>query len=132
MTRKYSECEEQIAAMDWLRLQHPQIALHTLHIGNERKSSYYMGFLMKRMGVLAGASDLLLAWPSGQYHGMFLEVKSKTGKPTELQMQFIERMNKAGYYACVCYGAEEIINTIKWYLNQNGTSSSGASKESDL
>lgn len=114
--RQHTESNEQIAAMDWLRLQHPKIAEHTLHIGNERKASYYAGYIMKRMGVLKGASDLFVAWPNGGYHGLFIEVKSKKGKPTPEQLAFIERMNAVGYHACVCYGAEEIINTITWYL----------------
>lgn len=114
---KFKESNEQIAAMDWLRLQHPEVSLHTMHIGNERKASYYAGYMMKRMGVLKGASDLFIAWPSGSYHGLFIEVKSKTGKPTPAQNEFIERMLKKGYHACVCYGADEIMNTIIWYLN---------------
>lgn len=113
---KHSESNEQIAAMDWLRAQHPDVALHTMHIGNERKATYYAGYIMKRMGVLPGASDLLVAWPSGKYHGLFIEAKSLTGKPTKLQIDFIDRMNKKGYFAIVCYGAEDMISTMKWYL----------------
>ncbi len=124
MTEKiYTESNEQIAAMDWLRAQHPKIALHTLHIGNERKSTYYAGYIMKRMGVLKGASDLFMAWPSGLFHGLFIEVKSKIGRPTTEQKAFIRRMRDVGYMAEVCYGAEEVINTMKLYL-QNGNSSS--------
>lgn len=121
---RHSESNEQIAAMDWLRAQHPQIALHTMHIGNERKASYYAGYIMKRMGVLKGASDIFMAWPSGQFHGLFIEVKSKLGKPTADQLAFIERMNLRGYHACIRYGADEVINTMRWYLDQKGTSSS--------
>lgn len=113
---RHSESNEQIAAMDWLRLQHPDIALHTLHIGNERKTSFYAGYMMKRMGVLKGASDLFVAFPIDKYHGLFIEVKSLKGKLTVEQKLFIERMNSAGYYACVCYGADEIIQIISWYL----------------
>lgn len=115
----FSESNEQIAAMDWLRLQHPDVAEHTMHIGNERKATYYAGYIMKRMGVLKGASDLFLAWPSRDFHGLFIEVKSRTGKPTPEQLKFINRMLNKGYFALVCYGADEIISTISWYLNEN-------------
>lgn len=124
VTKQHTESNEQIAAMDWLRAQHPKIALYTLHIGNERKASYYAGYIMKRMGVLKGASDLFMAYPSGGFHGLFIEVKSKTGKPTVEQKDFIDRMNSVGYMARVCYGAEEVINTMKDYLAYQGTSSS--------
>jgi hypothetical protein len=114
--RAHTESNEQIAAMDWLRLQHPNIALHTMHIGNERKTSYYAGYIKMREGVLPGASDLFMAWPNGGYHGCFIEVKSLKGKPTPKQLAFIQRMIDVGYYACVCYGADEVISTMKYYI----------------
>jgi len=117
VVKRHTESNEQIVAMDWLRAQHPQIALHTLHIGNERKASYYAGYIMKRMGVLKGASDLFMAWPKGDYHGLFIEVKSKTGKPSAEQKAFLQRMRDVGYRAEICYGADEVINTIKDYLS---------------
>jgi hypothetical protein len=122
MTR-HTESNEQIAAMDWLREQHPHIAEHTMHIGNERKASYFAGFIMKK-GVLKGASDLFMAWPLNGFHGLFIEVKSKIGKPTLEQKAFIERMRIVGYRAEICYGAEEVINTMQEYFIQKGTSES--------
>lgn len=123
---KHSESNEQIAAMDWLRLQHPWIVPYTMHIGNERKSSYYAGYIMKRMGVLPGASDLLIAYPIGLYHGAFIEIKSKVGKPSDLQLAFLDRMQRVGYYTALAYGADEVINAITDYLNsgQKGIASS--------
>lgn len=123
-TKKHTESNEQIAAMDWLRAQYPHIAEHTMHIGNERKSSYYMGYIMKRMGVLKGASDLFMAWPSGGFHGLFIEVKSLTGRPSPSQKEFLERMSLVGYKTAICYGAEEVISTMNEYIAYQGTSSS--------
>ena len=119
-SKSHTESNEQIAAMDWLRAQHPKLSLHAMHIGNERKASYYAGYIMKRMGVLKGASDLFMAWPSGGFHGLFIEVKSKKGKPTPDQLAFIERMNSVGYYATICYGADEVIRCMKWYIGLGG------------
>ncbi len=116
MVRSYKESSDQIAALDWLRLQHPEVALHTMHIGNERKTTPQMGAILKRMGVLKGVSDLFIAWPNGVYHGLFIEVKSKTGKVTPEQIAFTNRMKLKGYFACVCFGVDEIIKTITWYL----------------
>ncbi len=117
VVKRHTESNEQIAAMDWLRAQHPNIALHTLHIGNERKATYYAGYIMKRMGVLKGASDLFMAWPVGGFHGLFIEVKSKIGRPSTEQKAFLQRMKDVGYRAEICYGADEVINTMKDYLN---------------
>lgn len=117
VVKRHTESNEQIAAMDWLRAQHPKIAEHTLHIGNERKASYYAGYIMKRMGVLKGASDLFMAWPCGGFHGLFIEVKSKIGRPSAEQKAFLQRMKDVGYRAEICYGAEEVISTMKDYLS---------------
>lgn len=125
VVKRHTESNEQIAAMDWLRAQYPNIALHTLHIGNERKASYYAGYIMKRMGVLKGASDLFMAWPSGGFHGLFIEVKSKIGRPSAEQKAFLQRMKDVGYRAEICYGAEEVISTMKDYIGlHQGISSS--------
>lgn len=113
---KFAESYEQIAAMDWLRAQYPIIAEHTLHIGNERKSTPYAGYIMKRMGVLKGASDLFIAWPVEHYHGLFIELKSKIGKPTKSQLDFMQKMKRVGYRTAICYGAQEVIDTITEYL----------------
>lgn len=122
--KRHTECNEQIAAMDWLRAQHPFIALHTLHIGNERKASYFVGYIMKKMGVLKGASDLFMAWPNAGYHGLFIEVKSKIGRASPEQKAFIQRMRDVGYRAEICHGADQVINTMKDYINYQGISSS--------
>lgn len=116
--KRHTESNEQIAAMEWLRLQHPKLVAYTMHIGNERKSTYWAGYIMKQMGVLKGASDLFMAWPMLEkgYCGLFIEVKSKTGKATPEQLAFIKRMNEVGYFAKLCYGADEVISTIQEYL----------------
>jgi hypothetical protein len=118
VARGHSESDEQIVVMDWLRLQYPEAAQNTMHIGNERKSSYYMGYIMKRMGVLKGASDLFMAEPRGAYHGLFIEMKSKTGKPTVEQLAFLKRMTDKGYCARLAYGSDEAIPLIITYLSQ--------------
>jgi len=118
VAKRHTESNEQIAVIDWIRLQHPRVAECTIHIGNERKSSYYAGYIMKRMGVLSGASDLFIAWPNAEFHGLFIEMKSLTGKPSDNQLTFTKRMIEKGYYACFCYGADDAIQVITWYLSQ--------------
>jgi hypothetical protein len=103
--------------MDWLRLQYPEIALHTMHIANERKTSIQAGYFLKRMGVLPGVSDIFMAWPVCHYHGLFIEVKSSKGKPTKSQIDFLNRVSAKGYMARLCYGAQEVIDTMKMYIN---------------
>lgn len=111
-----SESQEQVALMDWLRLQYPDVALHTIYITNERKQSPRMGALFKRKGLLPGASDLFIAWPNANFHGLFIELKTKAGIVSPTQKEFLQRMNAKGYLARVARGADEGIEIIKEYL----------------
>ncbi len=108
---------EQIAYLQWLQLQYPFVYRCTFHIANERKTSPQYGRYLKMLGVKAGVSDLFIAYPSGEYHGMFIEMKSRTGKPSPIQIEFLDLMRTQGYYSIICYGADEAIAVTKQYLN---------------
>ncbi len=70
------------------------------------------------MGVIAGVSDLTIARAAGPYHGAFIEVKVGKNKTTPSQDEFLKTMRREWYFTKVCYGAEETISTIEWYLKQ--------------
>lgn len=110
------EALEQIAAMDWFRLQYPYLTHLMMHIPNERKCSKWYGSILRKMGVISGASDLFFAYPRGTYHGMFLEVKTLKGKLTPNQQRFLEDMHAQRYFATCEKGLEAIIARIKWYI----------------
>ena len=71
---------------------------------------------MKKQGVKPGVSDLFLPWNNGQHCGLFIEMKRQGGRISEKQSEFISDMNKSGYKAVVCYGAEQAINALQKYL----------------
>jgi hypothetical protein len=112
-----SEHQEQAAVIQWMKLQHPWLVNHTIYIMNEKRCSAYVGSQLNKQGRLPGASDLFIANPNFKYHGLFIEMKSLTGKPTKIQLEFLERMSKFGYFACCCCGADNAIATITAYLN---------------
>lgn len=68
------------------------------------------------MGTKAGFPDLFLCIARGGYHGLFIELKTVKGKPTALQQTWLNRLNKQGYKAVVCYGFDEAKEAIKGYL----------------
>lgn len=111
------ETIEQITVMDWLRWKHPLIVKLTMHIPNERKQNKIWGLVLAHMGVLAGASDLFMAYPRKNYHGLFLEMKTKKGRLTDNQKTFLSDMSEQGYLAEVAYGAEHAISIIEKYLS---------------
>ena len=112
------ETLEQIAVIVWIRVKHPKVFPHVIHIANERKASKLRGYILKRCGLKPGASDLFIAYPNGRSCGLFVEMKSLKGRISPSQQEFVDLMSKSGYEAKVCFGAEQAIETISVYLNE--------------
>lgn len=73
----------------------------------------------KGLGVRPGVSDLMFAFPSQGYHGLFIEMKapkpyaSPVSKP---QRAFQDRQLAVGYCVRVCRGHDEARRAIQEYL----------------
>lgn len=117
------ETLEQIAVMDWCRWQqnkYPELEL-IFHIVNEGKRSKMMGLELQKMGMKKGIPDICLPVSNGKYHGLWIELKvDKTKRLSKEQKEWLEKLNKNGYKAVRCDGAEEAIEVIKKYLNIKG------------
>lgn len=110
------ETVEQIKLFDWIRKQ-PHIEPFAIHIANERSCSIAQGKILKRMGVKAGVSDIFVAIPVGNYHGLWIELKAGKNKATELQQQFLANMTRQGYLSACVVGYEAAREVIETYLN---------------
>lgn len=86
------------------------------HIPNERKCSEVMGKLLREAGVKRGVPDLCLPVPRGDYHGLFVEMKSPTGTTSDEQDWWITELTDQGYFCEVCRGYEEAIRVLEWYM----------------
>ena len=110
----WSEAEEQELVIKWSELNP---ALKWLfHIPNGGSRHPAEAVHLKRMGVKPGVPDLFLPLPVPPYHGLWIEMKSQTGRPTALQTEWLEWLRSQGYAAYVCHGAEAAINCLKMYL----------------
>ncbi len=115
-----TEAQEQISLIKWsqqpsIRHQYPELAL-LFHIPNER-SDKIQAVILKRMGVKRGVPDLFLPVPSGEYHGLFIEMKKSGGRSSNDQLYWLEHLKSNGYAATVCHGWEPATEVLKWYLN---------------
>lgn len=118
--RQHPEEEEQEALMNWARLYHkvyPPLKM-LFHIPNGGKRNATEAARLKAQGVKAGVPDLFIAHPSGEYHGLFIEMKAGTNKPTDKQLQWIDDLRREGYAACVCYGWQSAATVIVGYLKE--------------
>ena len=87
-----------------------------MHIPNGGNVGARNGKNLKAMGVRAGTPDYFLAYPSGKYHGLWIEMKSETGRVSPEQKTAIEVLGKQGYLAVVCRSTDEARLTIEQYL----------------
>lgn len=115
-----TEAGAQEAIFSWCELQsnkYPELKL-LHHIPNGGQRNKATAIALKRQGVKAGVPDLMLPVARGGYHGLYIELKKedKTNKPTVLQKQWINELQKQGYFATVCYGFDETVNTLVEYL----------------
>lgn len=111
------EALDQIALVQWFRLQYPKIMIVASANGGSRNMLEAKN--LKRTGVTAGWPDLFIACARGKYHGMFIEMKSKKGRLTKLQRDCLEYLNDQNYYAIVCYGFADAQDCIKHYISFN-------------
>ncbi len=86
------------------------------HIPNESIGG--IGWLTRnrQMGMRPGVPDLFLPIPMGGYHGLFIEMKTATGRTSEHQKRWIKALNTMGYKAVVCRGAFEALRLLKNYM----------------
>ena len=114
-----TEDEEQIWLFSWAELnmgRFPELKLMH-HIPNGGKRSKSEASRFKAMGVKAGVSDIFLPVSRGGYHGLYIELKAKDGRPTKEQKDFIAAVEQEGYFAVVAYGGEEASKIIERYLS---------------
>lgn len=116
-----TENQHQMAAIKWaqqacIRCRWPELKL-LFHIPNERRCDPRQGKNLQRMGVRRGVPDLFLPVPRGQYHGLFIELKTETGTTTDEQNWWGEHLLNQGYFWEVCHGWESAARVLEWYLS---------------
>lgn len=119
-----SERQIQSLFMQWVQVQYPPYRQLLIHIPNEGKRSLAEGRRQKELGLMRGVSDLFFAYPvkdrtSNQwwkYHGLWLEMKKKSGRETKEQISFRERMLSQGYQAQVAHSFDEAREIFEEYI----------------
>lgn len=74
------------------------------------------GAILKAEGVRAGVPDLCLAVPSGQFHGLFIEMKTQRGRASSSQKEMLSILSAQGYDVSICHGFDDARDKILHYL----------------
>jgi hypothetical protein len=123
-----TEHAEQVALFQWARIMQNREPLLSMLVAIPNAGGYVGGFksnmlrvqAMIKEGVAKGFPDIALFCHSynNEFDVLFIELKRVHGsKPRPEQIQWHEALKKQGYKVCVCYGADEAIDVIKWYLD---------------
>ena len=113
-----TEAQEQKALFQWAgyaEQQYPELKL-LHHIPNGGKRDPITARNLKAEGVKAGVPDIFLPVARGQYHGLYIELKTQKGKLQKNQKEWLNALNEEGYATNVCYGWLEARETIEKYL----------------
>ena len=104
---KHEESQIQKSIVTAIRCLYPKSIL--LAIPNEARRNVRTGAIMKAMGMLSGASDLIFIHKGNVY---FFEVKTDKGKQTDTQKEFEKRVIEQGFKYFVIRSANEALNII--------------------
>ena len=110
-----TESQEQKQLIQWCRTD-PRLQ-YLFHIPNESVGGEGWRTRNRQMGVKPGVPDLFYPVPLNGYHGLFIELKAKTGRLSANQKRWLTALNKLGYKTAVCVGWEAAKEELEEYLN---------------
>jgi hypothetical protein len=117
--------EQAILVQDFAKL-HPRCVQHLFHIPNgglrpkkvnsNGRTYCPEGKKLLAMGAVKGASDLCLAIPIGDWHGMYLEMKWGKGTVSTDQDAFLRSRALHNYAVAVAWSAKEGLEKLQTYM----------------
>ena len=115
-----SEHDEQATVIAWASLlagRHPALdMLFAVPNGARLSKGGYGWRKLEKEGARKGVPDMLLMVPRKGYHGLAIELKHKTNKPTPEQAWWLDHLTEQGYLAVACWESAEAIEVISEYL----------------
>lgn len=114
MVRSPSEHEIQSAYFEWARLD--AIARRAFAVPNGGHRSKAVAGKLKAEGVRAGVLDVCLPKPVGESHGLWIEFKAGSNKPTPEQFLEIDALVGDGFTVAVAWDAGLAVEFTKQYL----------------
>lgn len=115
---KSIESLHQQALIRWSRLaaqMHPELGL-LFAIPNGGLRAKATAARMKAEGVTSGVADLCLPVKRGPNGALWIEMKTRSGRVSPEQREWLRRVGLAGQATAVCYDFDEARQTICDYL----------------
>lgn len=119
-TRKKPSSPEhdfQVAAIQWFRLQYPELRDVLFAVPNGSVRDKITGARLKAEGVTPGVSDLLLLKPNRFYGCLAIEMKTPKGRQSDSQKEWQKHIEAQGNKYVVCHDMDEFQAEVKNYLS---------------
>ena len=110
------EHAHQVTLVKWFDLTYPEYKGRLFAVPNGGFRHKATARKLSLEGVRKGVPDLFLPIPTPNHHGLFVELKSESGRPTVEQKEWISYLNSEGYLAKICKGWVTASKVISEYL----------------
>lgn len=98
-----------------LRQQWPELKW-LYAVNNQGVGDALYGARKKAEGIKSGVSDMCLPVKRANFCGLYIELKIGKNQPSSNQVEFLNFVAEQGYAGYVCWGWEQAIETICWYM----------------
>lgn len=88
-------------------------------IENDAPKSKTRAAIDKARGLTKGVPDLFLSIPSGKWHGLYLEMKTDSGRLSKEQISFMDTAEQLGYMARVIRSEKRFHEIVGEYLKDS-------------
>ena len=113
---KTDEHNLQVACIRWFRYQHQDMAMLLYAIPNGGWRNAVVAAKLKAEGVVAGVADLCLDVARCGYHGLKIEMKTRSGRQSDSQKAYQKAVTEQGYLYVVCRSVDDFILAVERYL----------------
>ena len=111
------EHQLQVECVKWFRLQYPHLAHALFAVPNGGRRDATTGAKLKAEGALAGVSDIILLYMSGNYGALLIEMKTKKGAQSDKQKEWQAKITSRGEYKYViCRNFDDFKREIEIYI----------------
>ena len=115
---RHIEDAAQAEVIRWARMRQataPELEL-LYHIPNGGKRGKLEACRLKAQGVKPGVPDLHLPVARAGYHGLWIEMKTATGRLSEDQRKIIAMLCAEGHRVEICRSAADAVEVLEDYL----------------
>lgn len=110
------EANLQSNCITWFDLQYPKLSPLLFAVPNGGSRNKIEAVNLKRQGVRAGVSDLILLFPRQGHGALLIEMKYGSGRQRPGQKTWQRMVEAAGYRYVICRSLDEFRREVNNYL----------------